>query len=203
MKLNLTILTFALCLSASAKIQGEKGSLTPQTEYAASLLKPFEKGYTITLRIADTGLPPEGFTISKNGKKITIQGNDGPGVIYGVNRLKEYYLMNRSFDGLETITETPEMVLRGACVGLQKTVYLPGHRVYEYPYTPENFPWFYDKALWIKYLDLLAADNMNTVYLWNGHPFASLVKLDDYPFAPEVDDATMQKNQEMFSFLVE
>ena len=203
MKLKLTILTLALCLSASAKIKVEKGSLTPQTEYAASLLKPFEKGYTITLRIADTGLPPEGFTISKNGKKITIQGNDGPGVIYGVNRLKEYYLMNRSFDGLETITETPEMVLRGACVGLQKTVYLPGHRVYEYPYTPENFPWFYDKALWIKYLDLLAADNMNTVYLWNGHPFASLVKLDDYPFAPEVDDATMQKNQEMFSFLVE
>lgn len=203
MKLKLTILTLALCLSASAKIKVEKGSLTPQTEYAASLLKPFEKGYTITLRIADTGLPPEGFTISKNGKKITIQGNDGPGIIYGVNRLKEYYLMNRSFDGLETITETPDMVLRGACVGLQKTVYLPGHRVYEYPYTPENFPWFYDKALWIKYLDLLAADNMNTVYLWNGHPFASLVKLDDYPFAPEVDDATMQKNQEMFSFLVE
>ena len=44
---------------------------------------------------------------------------------------------------------------------------------------------------------------MNTLYLWNGHPFASLVKLDDYPFAPEVDDATMKKNQEMFSFLVD
>ena len=156
----------------------------------------------ITLRIAG-GSPAEGFTIEKKGKKITITGNDGPGVIYGVNRLKEYYLMNRSYEGLTTITEAPEMVLRGACVGLQKTVYLPGHRVYEYPYTPENFPWFYDKALWIKYLDMLAADNMNTVYLWNGHPFASLVKLDDYPFAPEVDDATMQKNQEMFGFLVD
>ena len=48
------------------------------------------------------------------------------------------------------------MKMRGACVGLQKTVYLPGHRVYEYPYTPENFPWFYDRDLWIRYLDLLA-----------------------------------------------
>ena len=93
------------------------------------------------------------------------------------------------------------MKIRGACVGLQKTVYLPGHKVYEYPYTPENFPWFYDKELWIKYLDMLAADNMNAVFLWNGHPFASLVKLEDYPFAAEVDDATMAKNQEMFSFL--
>ena len=202
MKLKLSILLLACCLTVSAKIKVEKGSVTPQTEYAASLLKPFEQGHTITLRIAG-GSPAEGFTIEKKGKKITITGNDGPGVIYGVNRLKEYYLMNRSYEGLTTITEAPEMVLRGACVGLQKTVYLPGHRVYEYPYTPENFPWFYDKALWIKYLDMLAADNMNTVYLWNGHPFASLVKLDDYPFAPEVDDATMQKNQEMFGFLVD
>lgn len=202
MKLKLSILLLACCLTVSAKIKVEKGSVTRQTEYAASLLKPFEQGHTITLRIAG-GAPAEGFTIEKKGKKITVTGNDGPGVIYGVNRLKEYYLMNRSYEGLSTITEAPEMVLRGACVGLQKTVYLPGHRVYEYPYTPENFPWFYDKALWIKYLDMLAADNMNTVYLWNGHPFASLVKLDDYPFAPEVDDATMQKNQDMFSFLVD
>ena len=202
MKLKLSILLLACCLTVSAKIKVEKGSVTPQTEYAASLLKPFEQGHTITLRIAG-GSPAEGFTIEKKGKKIIVMGNDGPGVIYGVNRLKEYYLMNRSYEGLTTITEAPEMVLRGACVGLQKTVYLPGHRVYEYPYTPENFPWFYDKALWIKYLDMLAADNMNTVYLWNGHPFASLVKLDDYPFAPEVDDATMQKNQDMFSFLVD
>ena len=202
MKLKLSILLLACCLTVSAKIKVEKGSVTPQTEYAASLLKPFEQGHTITLRIAG-GAPAEGFTIEKKGKKIIVTGNDGAGVIYGVNRLKEYYLMNRSYEGLTTITEAPEMVLRGACVGLQKTVYLPGHRVYEYPYTPENFPWFYDKALWIKYLDMLAADNMNTVYLWNGHPFASLVKLDDYPFAPEVDDATMQKNQNMFSFLVD
>jgi hypothetical protein len=203
MKLKLTILTLALCLSVSAKIKVGKGSVTPQTEYAASLLKSLDQGYTITLSVSKESLPAEGFTIVKKGKKINVIGNDGPGAIYGANRLKEYYLMNRSFEGITTITEAPEMVLRGACVGLQKTVYLPGHRVYEYPYTPENFPWFYDKDLWIKYLDMLAADNMNTVYLWNGHPFASLVKLEDYPFAPEVDDATMEKNQEMFSFLVD
>ena len=203
MKLKLTILTLALCLSVSAKIKVGKGSVTQQTEYAASLLKSLDQGYTITLSVSKESLPAEGFTIVKKGKKINVIGNDGPGAIYGANRLKEYYLMNRSFEGLTTITEAPEMVLRGACVGLQKTVYLPGHRVYEYPYTPENFPWFYDKDLWIKYLDMLAADNMNTVYLWNGHPFASLVKLEDYPFAPEVDDATMEKNQEMFSFLVD
>ena len=179
----------------------------PQTDYAVSLItrniSSMPKGYRISISVAgDTvGKPAEGFTLQRKGKKISIMGNDASGAIYGSNRLMEYFRMNGSLEIPYTIIDAPEMKLRGACVGLQKTVYLPGHKVYEYPYTPENFPWFYDKDLWVRYLDMLAADNMNAVFLWNGHPFASLVKLKDYPFAPEVDDATMKKNQEMFSFL--
>ena len=179
----------------------------PQTDYAALLItrniSSMPKGYRISISVAgDTvGKPAEGFTLQRKGKKISIMGNDASGAIYGSNRLMEYFRMNGSLEIPYTIIDAPEMKLRGACVGLQKTVYLPGHKVYEYPYTPENFPWFYDKDLWVRYLDMLAADNMNAVFLWNGHPFASLVKLKDYPFAPEVDDATMKKNQEMFSFL--
>ena len=93
------------------------------------------------------------------------------------------------------------MVMRGTCIGLQKTTYLPGHGVYEYPYTPENFPWFYDKEQWVKYLDMMVENKFNSLYLWNGHHFASLVKLKDYPFALEVDEDTFKKNEEIFSFL--
>lgn len=199
---------FATCLSVSslsyAKAKIEIKTQTPQTEYAASLLSGIEWKYKVRIDIAkQKGLEAEGFTITRKGKSITITGNDASGTIYGVNKLLEIYRTEGTLDGIAAITEAPEMKLRGACVGLQKTVYLPGHRVYEYPYTPENFPWFYDKQLWTRYLDMLAASNMNTVYLWNGHPFASLVKLKDYPFAAEVDDATMGKNQEMFTFLTQ
>lgn len=198
----------ASCLGISsvslAKAKIDIKTVTPQTQYAASLLSGTDWKYNIKIDIAgQDGLEPEGFTITRKGKNIFITGNDAKGTIYGVNKLMEIYRTKGSLDDISTIAEVPEMKLRGACVGLQKTVYLPGHKVYEYPYTPENFPWFYDKGLWIKYLDMLAASNMNTVYLWNGHPFASLVKLKDYPFAPEVDDATMEKNQEMFTFLTQ
>ena len=44
---------------------------------------------------------------------------------------------------------------------------------------------------------------MNSLYLWNGHPFASLVRLEEYPFALEVDEETFKKNEEIFSFLTE
>lgn len=159
--------------------------------------------YRISLSQAkDTaGLKKEGFSWTRKGKKIQLQGNDGSGVIYGCNEIAEYVAQHGSLNVPQKQVDAPEMVLRGACVGLQKTVYLPGHQVYEYPYTPENFPWFYDKEQWIQYLDMLVDNKMNSLYLWNGHPFASLVKLKDYPFALEVDETTFRKNEEMFSFL--
>ncbi len=200
----IAILALALMATpSSGKVKVKVKDKTPQTEYAASLLSVLSGDFTVSISVTGSG-PAEGFSILRSNKQLTIVANDNAGAIYGANRLIEEWQQDSTLQSLPAvITDQPQMVMRGACVGLQKTEYLPGHGVYEYPYTPENFPWFYDKELWIRYLDLLASCNMNTVYLWNGHPFASLVKLDDYPFAPEVDDATMQLNQEMFGFLVE
>ena len=65
------------------------------------------------------------------------------------------------------------------------------------------FPFFYDKEQWLEYLDFLCENRMNTLYLWNGHPFASLVKLEDYPYAVEVPDDVFEQNVEIFGFLTE
>ena len=159
-----------------------------------------KKGLRITLSVSGSGAA-EGYTITKSKQGLTVTGNDATGVIYGCVELAERAKQTGALDAVKPISDQPQMVMRGTCIGLQKTVYLPGHGVYEYPYTPENFPWFYDKAEWIKYLDMMVENKMNSLYLWNGHPFASLVKLKDYPFAIEVDDATFQKNVDMFSFL--
>ncbi len=148
------------------------------------------------------GLKKEGFRIETEGNVTTVTGNDATGVIYGCRELIDRMEANNGkLDLPARFEDAPEMVLRGSCVGVQKMEYLPGRGVYEYPYTPESFPWFYDKELWIKYLDMLVENRMNSLYLWNGHPFASLVKLEDYPFALEVDEETFRKNEEMFSFL--
>jgi hypothetical protein len=148
-------------------------------------------------------LQKEGFVLKSNGKTISVTGADASGELYGclelADRIKEEGKLPKEID----VADAPEMVLRGTCVGLQKTDYLPGRHVYEYPYTPENFPWFYDKAQWLEYLDMMVQNRYNSLYLWNGHPFASLVKLDDYPFAVEVDDKTFLLNEEMFAFLTE
>lgn len=149
-----------------------------------------------------TDVGKEGYVISSSSaKKIYVAGADASGVLYGCMELAAQVSSAGRLPQHISITDQPEMVLRGACVGIQKPYYLTGRTVYEYPYTPETFPWFYDKKLWIQYLDSLAENRMNSLYLWNGHPFASLVRLNDYPYAVEVDDATFRKNEEMYRFL--
>ena len=178
-----------------------------------NIVQPGKKAdWTITL---DAGNAPttanatspaekkEGFTITKRKNVIDILGNDATGCIYGAVELAEQLKQKGFAQMAATTTDAPEMVLRGGCIGVQKPYLLPGRMVYEYPYTPELFPWFYDRQQWIEYLDMLVDNRMNSLYLWNGHPFASLVKLPDYPFAVEVDDATFEKNRELFAFLTQ
>ena len=224
-------LTYTLCFLAVCLISWAENVniITPsdagnRVEYAAQLLqkklaaqghtmsqstKANKKAYNIYLSVAQSSsdLKKEGFTItctrSKKGKveRIDVTGNDATGCIYGCVELATM-IGEKDISALPgQKTDAPEMVLRGGCIGVQKPYLLPGRTTYEYPYTPELFPWFYDKTQWIEYLDMLVENRMNSLYLWNGHPFASLVKLDDYPFAVEVDDATFEKNKEIFAFL--
>jgi len=163
---------------------------------------PGRKIYLNRPHDADAGR--EGFRIdlTDNGH-FNIASGDDSGAFYGCLELASRIRTAGRLPSVTHFKDKPAMTLRGTCIGMQKTFILPGRKVYEYPYTQELFPWFYDKNLWREYLDFLAANRMNTLYLWSGHPFASLVRLEDYPYAVEVSDAIFQKNQEQFRWLAQ
>ena len=229
-KILITLVLSIVCFTLQAQyvnIVVSSKKATNREQYAAEYLqkKLSAMGYTVVKKKGDCQIAlsckhrgkAEGYQIFRSRQGISVIGNDPSGVIYGcvelVERIRHDGMMVRGFGGKSAdhktaaglpapiVDESPQMVMRGTCIGLQKTVYLPGHAVYEYPYTPENFPWFYDKEEWVKYLDMMVENKMNSLYLWNGHPFASLVKLKDYPFALEVDEETFKKNEDIFSFL--
>ena len=160
---------------------------------------PFS-GRSVSVEVDSGSGPAESYRIDGEGSRMRIRAADASGALYGCLDLAERLRLS-GWPGALHVAEKPGMVLRGSCIGLQKPTLLPGRGPYEYPYTPENFPWFYDKTLWTKYLDSMADNRLNTLYLWNGHPFASLVRLKDYPYAVEVDDATFKKNEEMYHWL--
>ncbi|GLB49605.1 alpha-d-galacturonidase [Neptunitalea lumnitzerae] len=231
--LSILLLIFICSCSSPEKVTLVLDDNSPRIKFGAEKLQQTltENGYEVTIgndtsadktivignqnsdlwQKQDFGLPQkikslaqkESFTIGTIDKVIYIRGFDESGSLYGALELSDRVTKEGKLPNEIEYTDSPEMVLRGTCIGLQKPTYLEGRGVYEYPYTPENFPWFYDKQLWIEYLDMMVDNRLNSLYLWNGHPFASLVKLEEYPFAVEVDDETFQKNREMFKFLTE
>jgi hypothetical protein len=166
-------------------------------------LRELENAGQLDLKKSESG--KEGFIITtgKLGGRIAVVGNDDSGTLYGCLELAKRIRVADKLPRELDFSDKPAMALRGTCVAMQKTFIIPGRHVYEYPYTPELFPWFYDKKLWTDYLDFLAANRMNTLYLWSGHPFASLIKLKDYSYAVEVPPNVFQKNQEMYHWLAQ
>jgi len=128
----------------------------------------------------------------------------GPsGLLYGSVELARRIRQCGDLPAQLDIEDRPAFKMRGVCIGLQLPSILPGRLTYEYPITPDNFPFFYDKDLWVEYLDFLLDHRFNTLYLWNGHPFASLVKVDEYPYALEVTDEVYQMNQQTYRFIAQ
>jgi hypothetical protein len=153
---------------------------------------------------ADAKPGREGFTLANEGATtIRVTGGDASGALYGCLELASRVSAAKGWPRGLAVSDRPVFVLRGPCIGMQKPFILPGRKVYEYPYTPELFPFFYNKAFWREYLDYLVGLRMNTLYLWNGHPFASLVRLPDYPEAVEVSDEVFARNVEMFRYIAE
>ena len=203
--LRLVLLSFTLvgASRASAEVVAPPDA-SPRVRYGVERLEkalPADAPRIVVGRLP--GLPlPESFSIRRlQDGTIFVDGGDDSGRLYGCLELARLAAQPSGIPASLEKHDAPVMVLRGPCIGMQKTYYLPGRKVYEYPYTPEEFPFFYDKAYWTEYLDHLVDLRFNTLYLWNGHPFASLVRLPEYPEAVEVSDEVFARNVEMFRWL--
>jgi hypothetical protein len=181
------------------------GISTPRINFGAERLKQAcdevsaEGSLQIRLRghDEDSGLKAEGFRLNSLGNNtVEVVGADQSGVLYGCLELADRIRAAGAIPSELEVTDAPEFKLRGPAIGMQK---LGGE--YDWPYTPENFPFFYDKAHWKEYLDFLISIRMNALFVWNGHPFSSLVQLDEYSEALEVTPEIMEKNREVFGWL--
>jgi hypothetical protein len=160
------------------------------------LLKPYDK------QIPNFGTDAkEAFLLRRLGNTIIVAGYDSSGVLYGAMELADRIRVGHALPAALDYEDHPQLKLRGTAIGLQKPEITYEGAEYDYRYTPEEFPWFYDKAAWTKYLDQLAEERINTLYLWNGHPFTSLLKLPKYPEAQELPTAQLDRNIEMFRWL--
>lgn len=143
----------------------------------------------------------EAFLLKRLGDTVIVAGYDESGVLYGAVELADRIAAAHAVPAELDYEDHPALKLRGVAIGIQKPELTYDNAEYDYRYTPQEFPFFYDKAGWTKYLDELVEERINTLYLWNGHPFTSLLKLPKYPEAQELPTAQLEANIAMFRWL--
>jgi len=140
---------------------------------------------------------PEGFALQTTATKITITGADAAGALYGCLEVADRVRRTGELPPDWSTSDAPKMELRGPCLLLMKL------GDYNFPVTPEEFPYFYDRAGWVQWLDRMAELRFNTLALWNGHPFAYFVKFDRFAEAQSgIAAAQIEQNREQLHWLI-
>lgn len=139
---------------------------------------------------------PEAYKIENIGDSVVIYGGSGAGVMYGYKHLANA-LSDNSAGDVSTGIESPAMHWRGISLQLMKL------GKYNWSITPEEFPFFYDKELWLEFLDFMVDQRFNYIILWNGHPFDYFVKFDKFKEAQSgMSDEQIQQNNQMLKWLI-
>jgi hypothetical protein len=148
--------------AADSKLEVIYKNLTtsPRMTYAAeqvrSACSEVSAGGILQISVQGPGgadkLKPEGFRVkSLDEGAVAVVGADQSGVFYGCLDLAQRIRAAKAMPAKLDLTDAPEFKLRGTCIGMQK---LTGG--YLWPYTPENFPFFYDQEQWCAHLDIHA-----------------------------------------------
>jgi len=155
-------------------------------QHARRLLDPIPEAKRPLLKTDASLGHPEAFSIQTRGSRPEIVGGSPAGVLYGVQQWLA------SPQTLSAGVEKPDFELRGTVLFLMKD------GSYDYQLEPGEFPWFYDRPLLTKYLDYLFANRFNTIFLWSGHLFPSIVSMPEYPDATDLSPEQLARNQEQF-----
>lgn len=146
-------------------------------------------------RLPENARRGESYSIKSHASETRVSGFDEAGALYACAELAARI---RKSNGLPTgvdVSDSPKMNMRGI------PLFLMTAGTYMYPVVESQFPWFYDKDLWIKTLDFLAEHRLNFISFWNAHPFPFFVHLAKYPEARMISAEELARNEKLMAWL--
>jgi hypothetical protein len=205
------LLSFVVCflgvvhplLSQTAKIFCTKTS--PQFNYAASALKKTleESGYKLSssakpdyeimLTLNSRLLGSEAFSVKSSGTQILIEGGDERGLIYGSLSVAEDIRNGIRLEKLQSRKEQPHYSLRAVKFDLPWDTYRHSYAL------DLHYQTCRDTAYWKAFLDMMAENRLNSLSLWNLHPYTFMIKPKNFPEASPFSDAELKEWKSLFN----
>jgi type 1 glutamine amidotransferase len=203
--LVLVIATILTGTSAAASVPVQTGpDATARELYGASRLRDVLEniqappGAKVVLTRGAVG-GPESFRLESSASQWTVTGADASGVLYGCLELVRRIRETGTLPARLNVAEGPAFKVRGTNLFWMKW----GDMGYNWPVVPENFPWFFDRQLMLRYLDELVDNRYNTIFFWTGHPFPYFLELPRHPEARMLSDAELKRNIEHLKWFTE
>ncbi len=166
---------------------------SPQEAYAArKLAAAMPAGYETRLVIRPESLGPEAFSITPEGKTITVAGGDARGLIYGALAVAEKLRNGTRPEDIEPWTERPALEFRGIKFNLPWDTYRPSSALDQHRDTAR------DLKFWEAFLDMMAENRFNAVSLWNLHPFTYMVQPKSFPKASPWSEREFREWQHLY-----
>ncbi len=180
---SLGLCVFVGSALASPRVQ-VSAHATPREQYAADRLRqavahlPGDEQILLATRMDpllkayDAKIPSfwpdagEAFLLRRLGKTVVVAGNNASGVLYGTLELIDRINAAHGIPAELDFEDHPQLKLRGFAIGMQKPEITYEGAEYDYLYTPKDFPFFYDKAYWTKYLDQLTDRSGSTLSIY-------------------------------------
>jgi len=176
-----------------------------QATYAAGMLqKALEnKGYSLTtgsksdfeinLAVNSQSLTSEAFSVMINGKKITITGGDDRGMIYGSLSVAEDLRNGTRLEKIQPRSEKPHYSLRAVKFDLPWDTYRHSYALDLHLTTCK------DVNFWKAFLDMMAENRLNSLSLWNLHPYTFMIKPRNFPEASPFSDEELKQWKNLFT----
>jgi len=180
-------------------------SKTAQASYAARMLEKafLNKGYTLStetkadlqvlLLVNSKKLGSEAFTIEPATNKITITGGDDRGLIYGSLSVAEDIRNGSRLEKIQPRSEQPHYSLRAVKFDLPWDTYRHSYALDLHLETCK------DTNYWKSFLDMMAENRLNSLSLWNLHPYTFMIKPKNFPEASPFNDAEMKEWKSLFT----
>lgn len=192
---------FSVMYSQPVTIVYDKTS--PQEKYAAERLGKVlvSKGYTLSKSKADLVvllstnkrlLREEAYTIHADAKKITVTGGDNRGMIYGSLSLAEEVRNGGRLENTKTRRESPYYAFRALKFDLPWDTYRHSDAL------DVHYETCKDLNYWKAFLDMMVENRLNTLTLWNLHPYTFMIKPRNFPEASPFTDAQLKEWQNLF-----
>ena len=170
-------------------------SKKPCALHATQLLSQISAPGEVSLALNPGLGSREAFHLESTREGVKITGGGAAGIFYGAQEFTNLMKGARKIPSRLRITQKPDFDVRGS------TYYLMKDCSYVWPLTPREFPHFYDREMLIRFMDYLAENRFNTLFIWTGHLFPSIMELPDYPEAAELSKEQLRRNQDQFRWL--